>query len=68
MRECIRCKTEMIEDCDLRVESSGYGLSATNTTNKIFAGHLGKPKVAICPKCGEISVYIANVGDLRKNN
>ncbi len=29
--------------------------------NKLFGGRIGKPKVAICPKCGEVSIYIEDV-------
>lgn len=26
MRECIRCHTEMVEGCDLKVQGAGYGI------------------------------------------
>ena len=43
MRKCLRCGTEMKEDCT----------------------RIGKPKVAICPKCGEVSIYIEDVDKLK---
>lgn len=33
----------------------------------VFATRLEKPKVAVCPQCGEISLYIEHVDQLRKN-
>ena len=27
MRRCIRCKIEMVEDCDIKVEGAAYGLA-----------------------------------------
>lgn len=58
MRTCIRCGTEMVEHCDLRVEGAGYGVVVAATDRKLFSRRLGKPKVAICPQCGEISLYV----------
>ena len=66
MRECVRCQSEMVEDCDIKVESGGYGLTVANSENRIFAGRIGKPKVAVCPSCGEISIYIENTRDLKQ--
>ena len=57
MRKCLRCGTEMKENCAIKVEGAGYG-------NKLFGGRIGKPKVAICPKCGEVSIYVEDVEKL----
>lgn len=65
MRKCIRCQSEMLENCDLKVEGAGYGLTAAVSTNRVFAGRIGKPKVSICPECGEISIYIEDVTELK---
>ncbi len=27
MRRCIRCKIEMVEDCDIKIEGAAYGLA-----------------------------------------
>lgn len=29
MRKCIRCETEMKEECAIKVEGAGYGINAT---------------------------------------
>lgn len=64
MRECIRCKTAMQENCDIRVQGAGYGIVLASDENKLFGGRIGKPKVAICPKCGEVSIYLEDTGKL----
>ena len=32
--------------------------------NYNVGGRIGKPKVAICPKCGEVSIYVEDVEKL----
>ena len=58
MRKCIRCGSEMKENCTVKVEGAGYDIVLSSDENKLFGGRMGKPKVAICPKCGEVSIYI----------
>ncbi len=65
MRICSQCQSEMIEGFDIKVESAGYGIKISKGTG-ILAKRLEKPKVAICPKCGEISIYIENLEDISK--
>lgn len=65
MRNCIRCGSEMIEECAIKVEGAGYGIVMSTDENKLFAKRIGKPKVAICPECGEVSIYIENVEKLK---
>ena len=57
MRKCLRCGAEMKENCDLRVQGAGYGV--------VLSTDESKPKVAVCPQCGEISLYIEDVEKLR---
>jgi hypothetical protein len=56
----------MIEGFDVKVEGAGYGIKVATGTG-IFASRIEKPKVAICPKCGEISLYIKNVEKISKS-
>ncbi len=56
MRKCIRCGCEMKENCAIKIEGAGYGIILSSDENKLFGGRMGKPKVAICPECGEISI------------
>ncbi|MBU3227354.1 nucleic acid-binding protein [Clostridium algidicarnis] len=65
MRICKYCECEMIEGFDVKVEGAGYGIKISNGTG-IFSKRLEKPKVAICPKCGEISLYIGNIEKIEK--
>lgn len=57
MRICPQCKSEMIEGFDVKVEGGYYGIKISRGTG-IFSKRFEKPKVAICPKCGEISMYL----------
>lgn len=66
MRICRQCQCEMIEGFDVKVEGAGYGIKIATGTG-IFANRIEKPKVAICPKCGEISLYIENVNKISKS-
>jgi hypothetical protein len=50
----------MIEKLDLSVENTNWKLHVRRST-KLFAKVIDKPKIAICPKCGEISLYIDNL-------
>ena len=65
MRECIRCGSEMKENCGIKMEGTGYGIVMSSDKSKLFAGRIGRPKAAICPKCGEISIYIADVAKIK---
>ena len=65
MRECIRCGEQMKEGCTIRVEGSATGIIMSTKENAMFSGRIGYPKVAICPKCGEVSIYVENVEKLK---
>ena len=65
MRECVRCNIAMVENCGIKVKGAAYGLVLTDDENKWWGGRMEQPKVAICPKCGEVSIYLENVEKLR---
>ena len=52
MRKCVRCGEEMEEDFVL---TSGHG---NVIRKKGLGGKAVCPKAAVCPKCGEVSVYV----------
>lgn len=64
LRICHHCQSEMLEGFDVKVEGGGYGIKISKGTGR-FAKRLEKPKVAVCPQCGEISLYLENLEDLR---
>jgi len=64
MRKCIRCQTEMVENCSIKIEGAGNGIVMATDDKRLFANRIGKPKVAICPACGEVSIYVENIKDL----
>ncbi len=53
MRKCIRCDEEMVEDCSIQISGGIYELFVANKERRFAPSSIGKPKVAICPKCGE---------------
>ena len=63
MRTCHRCNKEMLEGFDIKVEGAGYGIKVSSGEG-MFAKRIENPKVAICPECGEISLYITNVSEV----
>lgn len=65
MRKCIRCNSEMKENCAIKIEGTGYGIVMAADENKLLRGRIGKPKVAICPVCGEVSIYVEDVEKLK---
>lgn len=66
MRTCIRCGAEMVENCGIKVQGGGYGIVLTNDENKLFGGRMGAPRVAVCPVCGELSIYLEDVAKLKR--
>ncbi len=58
MRVCTRCHTVMMENYDIRIEGGAYGIVVATDDKKLFPKRIGKPKVAVCPHCGEISIYV----------
>lgn len=65
MRECIRCKTEMVEDLNIR--DSGQFTSII-IANGIFGKNFGKVNAAVCPSCGEISIYLEDTTRLKEHS
>lgn len=68
MRMCMRCNIKMVENCGIKVKGAGYGIVLTDNENKWFGGRLGEPKVAICPSCGEVSIYLEDVKKLKNQD
>ena len=56
----------MQEGCTVKVEGAGYGVVLSTQENKLFSGRIGKPRVAVCPACGEVSIYLDDVGKLKE--
>ena len=52
----------MKENCALKTP---YGMVLSSDEKKLVGGRLGKPKVAICPKCGEVSIYLEDLEKLK---
>lgn len=59
MRKCLRCQTEMIEDYGLKIESVLAGVAPVRLSKGqgTFSTDKGNIKIAVCPHCGEMSLY-----------
>ena len=62
MRICLRCKTEMIENLDIRTNEA-FGITVGE--KGIFKGSLGRIKAAVCPECGYLETYIEDTEKLK---
>ena len=51
MGKCVRCGEEMVEGFTF-TGGSGNVIRKKGLTDKVVY-----PKVAVCPKCGEVSIY-----------
>lgn len=64
MRKCLRCGTEMVEDCGVRQSDNACGIVITDS-ERFFAKTVARLKAAVCPECGEVSLYIENMDKLK---
>lgn len=55
----------MRENCTIKVAGAGYGLVMSTEEDKLFKGRIGGPKVAICPECGEVSIYVEDLDTVK---
>lgn len=66
MRECLRCRTIMVENLRLIVSSGQYGIDVRE--KGIFKWPLGKIKCAVCPNCGYVETYIEDTKKIKEFN
>ena len=63
-RKCLRCGGDMIE-CAVRPEGCAYGLMAAKNIGP-FEGKSELLRAAVCPKCGEVSVFVEKTDIFKK--
>ncbi|MDD2495038.1 MAG: nucleic acid-binding protein [Tissierellia bacterium] len=56
MRKCIRCQTDMTENCSIKIGGAGFGIVMATNEKRLFVNRIGKLIVAICPSCSEVSI------------
>lgn len=62
MRKCLRCDEVMKEDYMLKTENITVQASVVlGKGTGIFSDTKGKIKAAVCPNCGEISIYFDKI-------
>lgn len=57
-RTCLRCGTEMVENCFI-AGSGCTNFLIKQDTGKFFSSEVGFTFFAVCPVCGEISWYLS---------
>lgn len=65
MRKCIRCGAEMREDCEIRRSDSVCGLMIVKS-GSLFGRTVGRVRAAVCPECGEVSLYVEETERLKE--
>ena len=60
MRKCLRCGAEMLENWDVREDRRRSSITIDNGGSFVFGndGRMGTLKAALCPQCGEVSLYV----------
>lgn len=64
MRKCLRCGNVMNSNLKLKVNGAGYGL-VVSVNKKLRATTIGDTKVAVCPECGYMEMYIEDTSALK---
>ena len=58
MRKCIRCGSEMKENCAIKVEGAGYGIVMSSDEKKLFGGQDGEAENRNLPQMrGSLHLY-----------
>ena len=64
MRKCEKCGASMKMDLRLKVGGGGYGI-VVRVDEKQKATIIDDVKVAVCPECGNIEMYLENLTNLK---
>ena len=67
MRKCIRCNCEMKEEYGLKISAVLAGVQPffLKKLKLNFIEYLLKIKAAVCPYCGEVSLYIDDLKSIK---
>lgn len=60
MRNCLRCHTQMLEDLELKIKSSGMKIIVSEKGSLLGSHPLSDINLAICPKCGYTELYVSD--------
>jgi ssDNA-binding Zn-finger/Zn-ribbon topoisomerase 1 len=63
--KCNQCQTEMVGDCQVRVEGDLSGIKISKKGKGFFKKVTAKTKAAVCPKCGFLSFYVEDYKDFK---
>ncbi|MCD8365562.1 MAG: nucleic acid-binding protein [Clostridiales bacterium] len=66
MRECMRCGAQMVDGGCLMNDADVRETTVSVNRKKPLRSSIGNPTVAVCPHCGEVSLYIPDIGKQRE--
>lgn len=67
MRKRLRCDNIMIEEYMLKTQNlTALSSVVLGKGSGLFSKSKGKVKAAVCPNCGEISVYFDNLSKIKE--
>ncbi len=64
---CNKCKTDMINDCDVK-GYMGIEIMITKKRKGMFNNSKDSLKACVCPNCGNVEFYIKNYADFIDEN
>ena len=64
MRKCEKCGASMKLDLRLKVNGGGYGI-VVDVDEKQKTTTIDDVKVAVCPECGNIEMYLEDLTNLK---
>lgn len=69
MRRCIRCDAEMLEDLVIKttMHVDMLRVCRARTTGTLPKNYFGEVKAAVCPQCGYLETYVADLEQVQKN-
>ena len=69
MRKCIRCDAGMLEDLEIRATMNADTLRVcrAHTTGMMKKNYFGGVRAAVCPQCGYLETYVADLEQVQKN-
>lgn len=62
---CSQCQSEMIKDCEVKVEGAMYSIKIFKKKKGLFKKASEKPKASVCPNCGYVAFYIDNYKEFK---
>lgn len=64
MIRCLKCGAAIKENCTRKINAKGTEI-ALQTNEKDDSKLIARARLAICPKCGEVNIYLIDIEVLK---